>query len=330
MVVTLSEILGSAPQRNGAKMIISQSGQWGTIGGGNLEYHAATEARNMLMQRKSAQAARVEKVSLGGDFSQCCGGAVTLVFQSYDVASLGLLSQLQGSQGEQLLLTPANGEAEAPQMLDSAALHTMLKPFQKEEELETFLVCPESSALILKYGGKLYMLEKTAETRIPLLLFGAGHVGQAVARAILPLSFSLCCFDSRERISFNSLPDNVQVNWNANVVAEAERAAPGSWVLVMTHDHGQDFDIVQAMLERNDFGHLGLIGSKTKFMRFQHRLRDAGIAQSAIDRVNCPIGLAGIRGKQPAIIAASVAAQLLVVRERMFRKAVDNANHSGN
>ena len=74
----------------------------------------------------------------------------------------------------------------------------------------------------------------------------------------------------------------------------------------MTHSHPLDLDIVEAALRRADLAWVGLIGSDTKRRRFESQLRARGIGQPAIDRLVCPIGIAGIEGKEPAVIAASV------------------------
>jgi xanthine dehydrogenase accessory factor len=100
------------------------------------------------------------------------------------------------------------------------------------------------------------------------------------------------------------------------VEAEVERAAPGGFYLVLTHSHDLDLRITEAILRRGDFGYLGLIGSKTKRARFEHRFEQRGVPASAVARMVCPIGIEGIPGKQPAVIAAGVVAQMLLATNR--------------
>ena len=88
-------------------------------------------------------------------------------------------------------------------------------------------------------------------------------------------------------------------------------APPGAFYLVLTHQHDLDLRISEAILKRADFAFFGLIGSKTKRQRFIHRFEERGIAAASIGRMTCPIGVAGIVGKEPEVIAASVVAQLL-------------------
>ena len=88
-------------------------------------------------------------------------------------------------------------------------------------------------------------------------------------------------------------------------------APAGAFYLVLTHSHDLDLAITHAILRRGDFGFLGLIGSKTKRARFEHRLAERGIAPALLERMVCPIGVPGIEGKEPEVIAVAVVAQLL-------------------
>jgi xanthine dehydrogenase accessory factor len=100
------------------------------------------------------------------------------------------------------------------------------------------------------------------------------------------------------------------------VDAEVRHAPPGGFYLVLTHQHDLDLRITEAILRRADFGYLGLIGSRTKRQRFVHRFEQRGIGADVIDRMTCPIGVAGITGKEPEIVAAAVVAQLLQAASR--------------
>jgi xanthine dehydrogenase accessory factor len=164
---------------------------------------------------------------------------------------------------------------------------------------------------------------------IPLWLFGAGHVGQAIARAVAPLPFHLTWIDSRPCV----FPDGLAPD-AATVVARAPhlevgRAPAPAVLLVLTHSHAQDFDIVDAALRRADLGFVGLIGSATKRARFIARLRARGRPDQAIRRLVCPIGVAGVAGKEPEIIAASVATQLLQIRETVAAAMPVPASRAG-
>lgn len=151
--------------------------------------------------------------------------------------------------------------------------------------------------------------------RRPVILYGAGHVGEAVARALTPLPFALTWVDTRP-----GLPPPGPWRAVTAAIPEAEaRAAPAdAFHLVLTHSHAADLEIVTAAMERG-FAFLGLIGSATKRATFLRRLAERGIAEETRARLVCPIGLPGIPGKAPEIIAASVAAQLLAEDARLAR-----------
>lgn len=153
--------------------------------------------------------------------------------------------------------------------------------------------------------------------RRPLALFGGGHVGRALVQALAPLPYALTWIDSRDQVFPPDTPAAVVREHSDPVQGAVAQLAPGSHVLVMSFSHAEDLDIVAACLARlrraADLGFIGLIGSRTKWARFGHRLAERGFTDTEIARITCPIGLPGIAGKAPEVIAASVAAQLLLV-----------------
>jgi xanthine dehydrogenase accessory factor len=156
--------------------------------------------------------------------------------------------------------------------------------------------------------------------RFQLQLYGAGHVGRAIARALAPLAVRVDWIDEREDEFPALFFEAGDAPWPAHirrvcvdaVEAEVDDAPPGAYYLVLTHQHDLDLRITEAVLRRADFGFLGLIGSRTKRRRFVHRFEERGIAPAVIARMTCPIGLPGIKGKEPDVIAAAVVAQLLL------------------
>jgi xanthine dehydrogenase accessory factor len=106
-----------------------------------------------------------------------------------------------------------------------------------------------------------------------------------------------------------------------------DEAPPDTVFAVMTHSHPLDEAICDAILRRDDFAYLGLIGSATKQARFLKRLGEAGIPANKLERLVCPIGVPGIESKEPAAIAASFAADLLMRRERNLLHAKAPAAH---
>lgn len=149
----------------------------------------------------------------------------------------------------------------------------------------------------------------------PVALFGGGHVGRAIVNVLGTLPFAVTWIDSRDEIFPPQVPDNVACEHSDPVQAAVADLAPGSRVLVMSFSHAEDLDIVAACLKRlrarDDLPYVGLIGSRTKWATFRHRLEERGFGEEDFARVTCPIGVPGIRGKEPEVIAVAVAAQLL-------------------
>ena len=148
--------------------------------------------------------------------------------------------------------------------------------------------------------------------RFTLQLYGAGHVGRAIVRLLAGVPCRVQWIDEREsEFPAGPLPPHIERVCVEPVQAEVATAPPGAFYLVLTHSHELDMAISQQILQRADFGYFGLIGSKTKRVRFERRLHERGCAEEPLRRMVCPIGLAGIEGKEPEVIALAVVAQLL-------------------
>ncbi len=163
-----------------------------------------------------------------------------------------------------------------------------------------------------------------------LQLHGAGHVGRAIATLLATLDVDVDWYDERDE----GFPEATALGspWPAHirrisvdtVEREVANAPAGSFFLVLTHEHALDLRITEAILRRNDFAFCGLIGSRTKRASFVRRLEARGIASDALARLTCPIGVAGIAGKAPEVIAAAAIAQLL-----QAQSAIAAANPQG-
>ena len=152
----------------------------------------------------------------------------------------------------------------------------------------------------------------------PLALFGGGHVGRALVDVLSTLPYNVQWIDSRDEIFPAQLPPNVVCEHSDPVHAAVADVPSGASVLIMSFSHAEDLDVVAACLKRQrlhgDLKFVGLIGSKTKWATFQHRLEAKGFTAQELSFITCPIGVSGIAGKEPEVIAVSVAAQLLQQR----------------
>ena len=149
----------------------------------------------------------------------------------------------------------------------------------------------------------------------PLALFGGGHVGRALVQVLGNLPLAVTWIDSRDEIFPTVVPDNVACEHSDPVHAAVAQLAAQSQVIIMSFSHAEDLDVVAACLQRRraqgDLPFVGLIGSQTKWATFRHRLAARGFSDAELALVRCPIGMPGIRSKEPEVIAVSVAAHIL-------------------
>ena len=290
-LVTVIGSRGSSPREPGARMVVRASGAFrGTIGGGTFEYEAIAEARRALAQGRGP--AIQKRALLGPDFGQCCGGRVDWLIETFDARDLADLAALADREAPAGTRARLDGEGRYRRE-PCAAPH------------------PANSAEQLPDGS---LSETFGETATRLWLFGAGHVGRALTLALAPLPFAVRWIDPRPDAFPAYAPANATRVQTLEPVRELDAAPDETLVLVMTHSHGLDFDLVLAALSARRFPYVGLIGSQTKRARFVSRLREAGLDEAALGPLVCPIGVAGVEGKAPAVIAAATAVELLMRR----------------
>ena len=284
-LITLAETAGSAPREAGARMVVRASGGfYGTIGGGELEHEALDEARAALAAGRGP--ARRRSVALGPELGQCCGGRVVWRIETFDGRDLAALAPLRAAERE--------------------------GPFAARTRLAADGRCERRLGDGALEDGELR--EAFGEVTTPVYLFGAGHVGRALALALAPLPFAVRWIDPRPDEFPQFSPANATPVAAADPPAELKSAPDGALVAAMTHSHALDLAIVAEALRQGRFPYVGMIGSRTKRARFVTQLCAAGLDQANVARLVCPIGVPGVEGKEPAVIAAAVAAQLLMAR----------------
>ena len=174
-------------------------------------------------------------------------------------------------------------------------------------------------------GVTVLLFEPMGQVQARIAVFGAGHVGRALVPLLAALPCRVTWIDSREQEFPAQLPDGVRKIVNEEPVDEVDNLPPGSYCIVMTHNHQLDLELTAAILKRNDFTWFGLIGSKTKRVKFEHRLRDRGFDPQVVQRMRCPMGLADVKGKLPIEIAVSVAAEIIATYNANFGLATAGA-----
>jgi xanthine dehydrogenase accessory factor len=293
-MVTVVEVQGSAPREAGARLFVVEDGGYlGTIGGGALEWQAIAAAQRAIAQQQTRP--RLSSAVLGPDLGQCCGGRVKLLTEIFASADLSWIDHF------------ARNEGEAP---FSTELNVGVEPAHRR------IVERRGGSDPLEFDGAILSETFGAKPRC-VFLFGAGHVGRALALALAPLPFSVTWIDSRAEAFPSVFPANVTPRLAGNPARLLEAGPRGAFAVVMTHSHALDLDIVREALKLDRFGYIGLIGSETKKARFLSRLRAAGIGETQLRTLVCPIGIPGIKSKHPATIAASAAAELLKRDEQL-------------
>ncbi len=275
---------GSAPRGAGTRMLVTAEALNGTIGGGQLEYRAVEQARAILAH--AAGSWRVQDYPLGPLLGQCCGGRVRLLIEHVDPAALGWLSE---AAEERILVST----------LTMAGIDRRISERNVTIGLSARDELPRAGASFAEVIG---------QRRRPVYLFGAGHVGQAIVRHAANVPFRLAWFDTRPALAtIHGVTIVAEVS-----IADCVREAPvDAAVLVLTHDHGLDYALTLAALDREPLAFVGLIGSATKRTRFLGRLERDGIPAEARQRLTSPIGIPGVCGKEPDVIAIATLAQLL-------------------
>lgn len=275
-LVTILATEGSAPRRAGARMVVTETGIAGTIGGGALEHQAMAQARSILALEPGSW--RVQDYPLGPLLGQCCGGRVRLLVEHLDAVP--------------------EGEGPFEVILSERVTRTAPEPGLYRGPLEARGPLPAAGA---------HFLEPVESATMPVLLLGAGHVGRAMAERSIGLPLDIAWHDSRPEMAETP---GVAVTDEDGLAALAGAAPEDMAVIILTHDHGLDYRLAAAALAgRARF--VGLIGSETKRARFLSRLGKDGIDAS---RLTCPIGLPGIEGREPETIAIAVLAQLLMLK----------------
>ena len=284
---------GSAPRGPGTRMLVSATRAWGTIGGGALEFQAQEQARRAL--DLPAGAWRIQDYPLGPLLGQCCGGRVRLLVEHLD------------AQG----LAPLQGIAEGALLVSHFSAGRIDRHWIAEGQPSALSARGERPTA----GTRI--LEAVGQWRRPVYLFGAGHVGQAIARHMAGLPLRLCWFDTRPM--FESL-DGVTIVPEDTIATCVTEAPAEAAIVILTHDHALDYQLTRAALQRPSHGFVGLIGSATKRARFVSRLQAEGLDATTPGRLTCPIGMSGITGKEPDVIAIAVLAQLLQLPQEATEK----------
>jgi xanthine dehydrogenase accessory factor len=239
--------------------------------GGGQLEYRAIEIARASLQNRSP--ARLERFPLSARVGQCCGGTVWLAIETLSEADFIWLRAAQ-------------------QQISCNGAYVR-------------------SRTLVASDGNFAWQDTIADTVPQVFLFGAGHVGRALAAVLSVNDVRLTWVDSREAQFPSMMPPRVVCVETDSPCAEIHKAPADASYLVMTHSHALDFELIEEILRREDAAFVGLIGSATKRAQFETKLRARGISETQLQQIVCPIGVAGIESKHPGAIATAVAAQLM-------------------
>ncbi|MCU4414475.1 xanthine dehydrogenase accessory protein XdhC [Acinetobacter sp. WU_MDCI_Axc73] len=298
VLVTVLRADGSTPREVGATMLLrldqqQQVQQSDTIGGGHLEFQAIDIAKQMLLDSESCDQ-RIERFNLSARLGQCCGGVMWLLFEKIEAIRDELITcQTAWQKGRSIIRTVSDGQASTWSIANDSSASSNYQ-FQQND-------------------AKWLWQQKIQPNIMKVMIFGAGHVGEAIVRCLLPIGVQIKWVDNRDDIFPLDLRN--QVNCIGTDVPEVEirHFDRSGAILILTHDHQLDLQLCFEALKptQQPFAYVGMIGSKSKRAIFEKRMSARGYPQTQLESLVCPIGIDGISSKQPAIIAVSVVAELL-------------------
>lgn len=278
--VVIAAHQGSSPREVGTAMLVWSTGQSGTIGGGALEHQATEHARTLLITHGKS----LTHTALGPKLGQCCGGAITLFTEVFTAETL--------PEPAALIARPTT---DAPMPL---AVKRLLATARNQGTTPAPHLCQG------------WMIEPLATPQRQIWIWGAGHVGRALVHTLAPLpDLHISWIDTAPSRFPDQIPDNTTALPVPDPANAVSLAPPTAEHLILTYSHALDLDLCHRLL-LHGFQSLGLIGSQTKWARFQSRLRALGHAPQTIAQITCPIGDPSL-GKHPQAIAIGVAAHLL-------------------
>jgi xanthine dehydrogenase accessory factor len=233
VIATVLGAAGSIPRDQGSKMVITANHEFDTLGGGHLEFKVMEKARDLIADNEAGNT--IEHFPLGASLGQCCGGSVTVLFESF-----------------------------------------------------------------IQQG-------------MHLTVFGAGHVAKSLIKILGDLPGQVNWVDNRDNMfpEADDIPTNVTTHLMEYPTDIIKTLPVNSQILVLTHNHQLDYELVETALKRGDLSFIGCIGSETKAQRFQMRLQHKGFTEEQIEQMICPVGELDIPGKLPMQVAVSMAAQLI-------------------
>ena len=317
--VVIVDVDGPTPRAVGATMLVTAGKTEGKIGRGAFEREAIATARELIRDAlsKGGEASWLRSVlrfDTGPVLGERTGGAVVLVIEVFTAAEVAaLIGNGNGVRAGVYLARSLISGAPATLVGQVAAL----QPWAAA--LEILQSHADVSLAATGLNGPAPMLvERLQRPRTSMYVYGTGLVARALVRVLVELPFEVTWVDGEPAHFPPQIPAGVRSIATADPAAAGADAPDGGFHAVMTASHDTDLAVCRALLARNTFGFLGVIGSRLKRERLIARLGQVGISQARLARLACPIGLVEIRSKSPPVIAVSIAAQVIIAQQAAF------------
>lgn len=237
------------------------------------------------------------------------------------IAEAGSVPRSSGSKmvvsanGQFDTLGGGNLELQVIEKARARLTETQLSPHKSGVSIERFSLAADLEQCC---GGAVQVMLEPINCQQPkVIIYGAGHVSQALCTILKQLPCHVSVIDNRQQWVEQVCAMGIHAYQHDSPVETINDINPNSMLLIMTHDHALDFELTKTALERASFPYIGLIGSKGKKQRFEFRLKEQLSSTSLLENLTCPIGHTDIKGKLPMQVAVSVAAQLMALFDQV-------------
>jgi xanthine dehydrogenase accessory factor len=318
--VVIVETTGPTPRAVGAAMLVWRAGQEGKIGRGEVEARAAVAARGLIGEAGRATSgagplwmrARLD-FPTGHVLGASTGGRIELLLEVFGPQEIAVLDLGAVADGRSAVFGRSLLSGVAPLLLP---VGSETGPARWRDALQRLGASSQLSLVKTGSGDAEAVIELLSAALPRFHVYGSGLVARALVKVLAELPFEVVWIDTAPGHFPSGIPADVRTVVSDDPARLAGEASPGGLHAVMTADHDCDLAVTRALLQSGSARYLGVIGSRVKRERLVERLSLDGIDAAALAGVACPIGLPGVRSKNPAVVAVAIAAQALVALQR--------------
>ena len=315
VLVELTASSGSTPRGAGAKMLVfsedADKSSTGTIGGGKVEFLCTQSAKKALSEKNSFIKGYDLSINDVTDVGMICGGNVEACFKYFSQKDIPFVEHVLRliNENESAWLITRIGDHSVDIGIYNEDSGLMYMGGLSDTEVKEMI----QNKYSFEYKGDKYFVEPISE-KGRVFVFGAGHVSRELVPLIAHLGFKAAVYEQRkELIETGVFMEDTEIFLGEfNDIDRYVKMGEDDYAVVMTSGHKADFEVLEQVL-RKKLSYVGVIGSKSKIAITRKKLIDAGVEESAINKLHTPIGLA-IQAETPAEIAVSIAAELILHR----------------